>query len=96
MDKNRSVVRSVIEQYTSNRPARWEHLGNKRVNCGKPKQRCMVIRSQATWEHVEGSETRTWSQDLAVKSHECAPPRTGDDIVRYSWETRRVRDKELG
>jgi hypothetical protein len=35
-------------------------------------RKCMVIRSQATQEWVEGSETRLWSPGRTVKAHECA------------------------
>ena len=44
-------------------------------------KRVTPIRSQATQECVEGSETRAWSPDRTVKPHERAAPQ-GDEIVR--------------
>lgn len=68
--------------------------GNNRVNCGEAKQQCKLIRSQASQEWLEGSETRLWSPERTVKAHECAASHVDEEIVRYSLETRRVQDKE--
>lgn len=61
------------------------------VNCWKPE---MVISSQADQEWAEGSETRSHSPERTMKTHERGAPQEGDDIVRYSLETRRGEDKE--
>jgi|SRR5690625_1064702 len=93
-------VSSATERYTqtnTNCPALRQRKGNNGVNCGKPVatlQCRMVIRSQAQRGRCEGSETRARSLDQTVKPHERAAPHAGDDIVRYSLETARGRDKE--
>lgn len=46
-------------------------------------KRVTSIRSQASWEQGEGSETRAWSPDRTVKPHERAAwTKPHDDIVR--------------
>jgi hypothetical protein len=53
----------------------------------------MVISSQAAGSAkstAEGSETRSLSSASNNDSHERPTPAKGDDIVRYSVETRRV------
>jgi hypothetical protein len=56
------------------------------------------ISSQALQECIEGSETRANNPERMMKLHECATPKqiiaVGEDIVRYSGETLRDKDKE--
>jgi len=53
------------------------------------------ISSQASQGCDEGSETRTRRLEQSVKSHECATTYMVEDIVRYSSEMMRGKDKEL-
>ena len=64
------------------------------MNCWKAKLKNKPISSQASQGCDEGSETRTWRLEQPVKSHECATTYMVEDIVRYSSEMVRGKDKE--
>lgn len=81
------------------RPGREQSLFENRVNCWNPLTVTpRAISSQASSQEVEGSTTRSRSLGCSemVKTHECAAPLAGDDIVWTASRDAEVEGKLLG